>query len=66
MQWTVSTMLMVSDMKSSTASDTTEPVSESETKFGSAHTLCDYTFQPTIIVSLLYFICSEKANSKSL
>ena len=30
-------MLMVSDMKSSTASDTTEPVSESETKFVSAH-----------------------------
>ena len=30
-------MLMVSDMKSSTASDTTEPVSESETKFISAH-----------------------------
>ena len=36
-------MLMVSDMKSSTASDATEPVSESETKFVSAHTLCDYT-----------------------
>ena len=63
MQWTVSTTLMVSDMKSSTASDATEPVSESET---STHTLCDHTFQPTIIVSLLCFICSEKVSTKSL